>query len=334
MKRVTMADVAEKANVSKSTVSQYLNNRFDYMSKQTRDRIKIAIEELGYQPNFVARSLKQKSTSTIGVIVANILHTFSTQVLRAIEDYFNEHGFHAIVCNSYNDPVKELRYLEMLRAKQVDGLIVVPTGGNLDVYQRMIDEQFPLVFMDRIVEELRVDSILLDNEAASFIAVQHLKEKGYYRLGILTSSLKGNITPRIERVKSFRKALQMFNLPIYEDFIQGYEQNEYQFRLKELLSLPQPPEALLAGNDFSLMEILQFVKDHRIVIPEQLAVISVDEVSFADIYSPGLTTINQPTFEMGTQAAEMLWKKIKKEHNQSTNIIHRFKPELVVRDSC
>jgi LacI family kdg operon repressor len=334
MKRVTMAEVAEKAEVSKSTVSQYLNKRFDYMGEQTRERIKIAIEELGYQPNFIARSLKQKSTSTIGIIVANIVHTFSTQVIRAIEDFFNEQGFHVIVCNAYNDPVKELRYIEMLRAKQVDGLVVVPTGGNVDIYKQMVDEEFPLVFMDRIVEDLLVDSILLDNEAASTIAVQHLKEKGYQRLGIITSSLKAGITPRVERVEGFKKALTHFELPIYDEFIKGFEPNEYQIGLEQLISLPEPPEALLAGNDFSLMEILQFTKDHKIDIPSQLAIISVDEVSFADVYSTGLTTINQPTTKMGTKAAQILMEKIKKEKTESKTYIHRFKPELIIRESC
>lgn len=112
MKTVTMADVAQHAKVSKSTVSQYLNKRFDYMGEDTKKRIEAAINELGYRPNIVARSLKQKSTTTIGVIVANILHSFSTQVIRAIEDMCHDSDFHTIVCNADDDPIKEKSILK------------------------------------------------------------------------------------------------------------------------------------------------------------------------------------------------------------------------------
>lgn len=140
------------------------------MSEETKRRIENAISELGYQPNIVARSLKQKKkTSTIGVIVANILHSFSTKVIRAIEDFCNDNDFHVIVCNADDDPVKEANYINMLRAKQVDGLIVFPTGGNLELYEMMIEQNFPLVFVDRIIDGLSVDTILLDNEKAAYL---------------------------------------------------------------------------------------------------------------------------------------------------------------------
>ena len=117
MKRVTIADVAREANVSKSTVSQYMNKRYEYMAENTKDRIEEAVRVLGYQVNFVARSLKQKRTSTIGVIVANILHAYSTQVIRSIEDVCNAKDIHVIVCNADDNPVKERKYINMLRAK-------------------------------------------------------------------------------------------------------------------------------------------------------------------------------------------------------------------------
>jgi LacI family kdg operon repressor len=139
MEKVTMADVAKEAGVSKSTVSQYLNKRYEYMSEKTKQKIKEAIEQLGYQPNYLARSLKQKRTSMVGVIVANILHYFSTSVTRGIEDFCQEHDLHAIVCNADDNPEKEKKYIEMLRAKQVDGLIVLQIGQNNDLYHRMVE---------------------------------------------------------------------------------------------------------------------------------------------------------------------------------------------------
>ena len=159
MKKMTIGDVAKHASVSKSTVSQYLNKRYKYMSEQTRERVAASIEELDYRPNIVARSLKQKSTFTIGVIVANILHSFSTQIIRAIENKFHEKGFHIIVCNADDEPDKEKDYIEMLMAKQVDGIIIFPTGGNVSLYEQMKKTDFPIVFMDRTIMILKLKQL-------------------------------------------------------------------------------------------------------------------------------------------------------------------------------
>ena len=163
---------SKACEVSKSTVSQFLNKRYEYMSELTRERIELAIEELDYRPNIVARSLTQKSTFTVGVIVANILHSFSTHIIRAIENKFYEKGFHIIVCNADDEPDKEKEYIEMLMAKQVDGIIIFPTGGNVDLYKRMKKSGFPLVFMDRTIADLGIETVLLDNDKACGIGCQ------------------------------------------------------------------------------------------------------------------------------------------------------------------
>ncbi|MGO4889184.1 LacI family DNA-binding transcriptional regulator [Anaerobacillus sp. MEB173] len=333
MRKVTITDVAKKANVSKSTVSQYLNKRFDYMAEKTKERIEQAIEELGYKPNIVARSLKQKSTSTIGVIVANILHAFSTQVIRAIEDYCHEYGFHIIVCNADDEPEKEKKYIEMLLAKQVDGLIIFPTVGNVDTYQDLVKANYPVVFIDRMVHDVKIPSVMLNNEKASDLAVTHFAEKGYKKIGIITTSVSHNVTPRIERVKGFKKSLVENNLPVINDFIKSLEVDEIQQGLKDMLQQENCPDALLAGNDLVLMEILKYVKDHSINIPTELAVIGIDDVEFAGVYYPTLTTIAQPTFEMGLKAATLILDKLQNKEIDSEEI-YRFEPTLISRESC
>ncbi|MFX0560484.1 LacI family DNA-binding transcriptional regulator [Tepidibacillus infernus] len=334
MKRVTMADVAKHASVSKSTVSQYLNKRYDYMGHETKQRIEDAIKELGYQPNFVARSLKQKRTSTIGVIVANILHSFSTQVIRSIEDACRERDFHVIVCNADDDPIKEENYINMLRAKQVDGIIIFPTGGNLELYQSMVDENYPIVFVDRFVDHVNVDSILLNNEKAAFLAVEHFVKRGHQRIGIITTSLIRNITPRVERINGFVKALKEHHLPIRDEYIKGLEVEKIKDGLAEMLNLKEPPTALLAGNDLALMEVLNYLKENHLTIPKDLAIIGVDDVPFANIFDPPLTTISQPAFEMGKKAAKLLLDKIDDKENINEINIHRFEPKLMIRRSC
>jgi LacI family transcriptional regulator, kdg operon repressor len=334
MKKVTIADVAQRAGVSKSTVSQYLNQRYDYMGEQTKARIEEAIAVLDYSPNILARSLKQKSTTTIGVIVANILHVFSTQVIRAIEDVCNEHNFHVIICNADDNPEKEKKYIEMLRAKQVDGIIAVPTGGNVALYQDLVKENYPIVFIDRLMNGVKIDTVLLDNEKASFLAVEALIKHGYSEIAMMSPPLDPYMTPREERLNGYKKALQQHQILLNERYLVTCEISEMQVAIEQLIHLPAPPKAILAMNDRVLTEVLTYVKKHKLLIPEDIAVIGIDDVPFADIYNPALTTVAQPAFEMGEKAANLLFERIQNKDHSNQAQVYRFEPSIIVRESC
>ncbi|GAB2557807.1 LacI family kdg operon repressor [Gracilibacillus alcaliphilus] len=334
MKKVTIADVAALAGVSKSTVSQYLNNRFDYMGEATKQKIAAAIQQLNYRPNMVARSLKQKSSTTIGVIVANILHVFSTQVIRAIEDFCQEKGFHVIVCNADDNPDKERNYIQMLRAKQVDGIIVFPTGDNVELYQQLLDEQYPLVFMDRIVAELDIPAVLLDNHQAVRFVVAEILEKGYQRPAIVSSPLSPQLTPRVERVHRFQQVLAEQELDLFDDYIVSGEMSELQPKLAKLFDKEQPPDVVFAINDRVLHEVLAYTRSQQMKIPDDVGVISIDDVSFAHFYTPPLSTISQPAFDMGRKAAEVLFAFIHPSGQPQPATIYRFEPILNRRESC
>lgn len=331
MTKVTMADVATFAGVSKSTISQYVNKRYKFMSESTKIRIEEAIKELNYRPNSVARSLKQKSTFTIGVIVSNILHAFSTQVIRSIEDYFHSKDFHVIVCNADDNPEKEERYIQMLRDKQVDGLIVFPTGENLELYEEMVRTNYPVVFLDRRIPELPISSVLLDNEQAVKMAVEHLVKKGHKNIALMTNAIH-RVYPRQERVRVFKELSSVHQLPIDDGYIVSKDIGHLKESLGNLLAM-KPVDAIIAGNDLALLEILNYVKEHHIEIPKDLALISIDDVSFGNLYNPGLTVIAQPTFEMGKKAAELLHGKIKGDLEEEEQI-YLFQPLFIERDSC
>ncbi|WP_174614460.1 LacI family DNA-binding transcriptional regulator [Virgibacillus ihumii] len=332
-KKVTITDVAKQANVSKSTVSQYLSGRFEYMGIETKTRIKNAISNLEYQPNIVARSLKKKKTSTIGVIVANILHSYSTQVLRSIENVCNKNGYSTIICNADDNSIKEKKYIETLLAKQVDGLIVLPTSGNMEIYEKLLMQNFPIVFLDRLVNGLNVDTVLLDNEKASKLAVEHLLDNEYKNIAMVTTSLIDNVTPRVERINGYVNSLEEHGIPINDEYIKGLDLNSLQGGLEELFSLEKPPSAVISGNDFTLMEILKYAFYHDIKIGEDIGLITIDEVSFGSIHSPTLTTIAQPTFEMGTEVAKILLDKINNKKTNSKPRVHRHEPSLIIRNS-
>ena len=334
MKNITMADVAEHAKTSKSTVSQYLNKRYEYMSENTRKRIEAAIEELNYHPNSVARSLKQKATYTVGVIVANILHSFSTHIIRTLETEFNKQGFHTIICNADDDPEKERNYIEMLLAKQVDGLIIFPTGENLDLYEQMKVRNFPIVFMDRKVDAQAIDTIMLDNHKATGLAVDRLIAGNYSKISIITTSVIRNISPRIERIEGYRQALQKHSLPLREDYIKTADAEDLQDVLGELFEMDAPPEAILAANDIVLVEVLKYIKEKNLSIPDDVAVIGIDEVPFAEFFTPPITIVEQPKIEMANLAAEMLLEKINGHKEGEGPTVHRMQPNLIDRQSC
>jgi len=328
MKNPTIDDVAKKAGVSKSTVSQYLNQRYKYMSEKTKLKIEGVIKELNFVPNNLARSLKQKRTSMVGVIVANIIYNISTHIVRGIEDEFQKSGIQVIICNADENPEKERNYIEMLKSRQVDGLLVFPTGKNVDLYNQLIDEKYPLVFLDRIVEGVAVQSILLDNEAAANMAVQEFIKNGHKKIGIITMPITSpHITPRIERLSGYKKALERNGIDIREDYIYNVPKEEIQNSVSSLLALSDPPTALLAANDIVLKEVLLAAKHNNITVPKDIAVIGIDDVSFARIHNPTITTVAQPAYEMGKTAARILLESIEKEKD-ITPITFRFPPTL------
>ncbi|MRH44479.1 LacI family DNA-binding transcriptional regulator [Aquibacillus halophilus] len=329
MGKTTMADVAKKAGVSKSTVSQFLNERYEYMSPDTRIRIEAAIDELNYQPNYLARSLKQKRTSTVGIIVANIMHQFSTEVSRSVEDYFNKHNMHAIVCNADNDPEKEKKYIEMLRAKQVDGLIIFPTAQNADIYKNMIKEEYPVVFMDRKVPDLQAPTVVSQNIEATYSAIQHFIDNGHERIAIATEPL--TISPRIERHEGYKKALHANGIKINPEFQISTSIDKIKKELDRLFQLDAPPTAILAGNDIVFIEVLEFAKEKKLEVGESFALVVFDNIPFAHFVHPPVTTIAQSAYMMGEKAADLLLKQINKEQIDRHEV--SFPCELIIRDS-
>ncbi|MFZ4451768.1 LacI family DNA-binding transcriptional regulator [Salibacterium aidingense] len=330
-KKITISDVAKHAEISKSTVSQYLNKRFEYMGEETKQRIRESIMELGYSPNFLARSLKQKKTFTIGIIVANILHGFSTHVIRAVEDACNEQNIHVIVCNTDEDPKKEQKYVQMLQAKQVDGFIIFPAGDNEALYRELLEQNIPLVFVDRIIPELQVSTVLTDNEQASDMAVSHFAEKGHQHIGFAVPPLKPTMTPRTERLSGFKKAMRKYGLPLQEEFIYSHDLETMPARLKTEFQKQHKPTALLASNDLTLIEVLNFCKEEGVRIPEDLSIISIDDMPLASVYNPAITAIDQPAFAIGEKAASLLFDLMNEE--EAPPAVHRYAPAFLERDT-
>lgn len=333
MKKVTMQDVAKKAGVSKTTVSHYINNRYEYMAEDTKKRIEKAINDLGYIPNYIAKSLKQKKTFTIGVIVANIIHSFSNEIIRAIEDVCEENDVHIFVCNADDNPAKEKSYMDMLIAKQVDGLIIFPTGGNLNYYHKLKKSNFPIVFIDRKIEPCIYPTFMLDNKKAASIAVNELIKSNKKKIGLVSTAIDKEITPRIERIESFKKTLIDNGYKINEDWIIATNRENIINELEVIWSKDTFPDAIFAVNDLSLIELLKFIRSKNLNIPEQVSVISIDDSPFLEISTPPTSVVKQPTFDIGRDAAIKLLELISNEDLKDVYDVNRYTPILIRRGS-
>ncbi|MDR3559837.1 MAG: LacI family DNA-binding transcriptional regulator [Negativicutes bacterium] len=331
---ITIVDVARQAGVSKSTVSRYLNNKYECMSGETRERIAGVIAELDYHPNAVARSLKQKKTHTVGAIIANILNPFSTSVIRGIEDYCKKSGFNLILCNADDDPTKEKEYIEMLTAKQIDGLIINTTGRNNDIVCA-VNQSLPVVLIDRKVPEINIDTVAVDNIKGAALAITHLVRQGYRRIAMFTLPYD-SISPRRERVQGYRQALAEHGIAFQSELLveTAPEAETVREKLLALMAGSREPLAIFGMNNLMTMAIIKALKKMNVNIPRDIALLGFDDWEWAELLDPPITVVRQPTYQIGWRAATLLIKRAKSRGRQQRPSLVVFEPELVARRSC
>jgi LacI family kdg operon repressor len=329
--KVTMKDVAEYAGVSKSTVSQYLNKRYSYMSSATREKIRIAIDELGYYPNQVAKSLKQKNTHMIAFICATLSSRFSLELVAVIERVFQNAGYSVIIASTEDNPTKEQALINSFVARQVDGIIVFPTEENRDFYKTLHNRNFPIVFIDRVLEQIDVPSVLLNNQKAGYEATKVLLENGHRNIGMVTFPLGNNITTRVERIQGYRDALGEVADESNEHIVScSIEQLDNE--LTDLIIKQSEITALILSNDILLEHALIWTKRHRIQVPNKISLVGIDDVVFARLFDPEITTLAQPIAEIGSKAAEILLNMVTT-NEVADNKVYRYLPEMKLRNS-
>lgn len=328
----TRDDVARLAGVSSATVSYVVNNGPRHVKENTRRKVLRAIEQLSYQPSAVARSLRTKKTLTIGVIVSDILNPVFSAIAKGIEDEILPLNYGMILCNSDEDPDRELTFLNMLLSKQVDGIILLPTGENVRFLLSLAAEKFPLVLLDRLIEGMEVDHLLFDNERGAYKATRHLLEQGHKRIGLV--SLPTHLTPGRERVSGYDRALREAGLPYDPTLVfEGSFKAEKGPQLAEpLFSLADPPTALLVSSNRLFIGVSEYVKEHHIRIPEDIAVVVFDDVPYFSYSTPSITAVRSDADAFGRQAAGLLKQAITLDGSHKPQVI-RFPIDLIVRES-
>ena len=329
----SIKDVASRAGVSATTVSAYLNKSAP-VNKATAKKIKEAIEELGYKPNLIARSLRQKKTNTVGLIVGNILSHFYSVIAKSVEDTARKYGFSTILCNGDDDPQKELEYIKVLESSRVEGIILTPTGKNGGYIKEIIESGMKIVLIDRLVDGVNCNGVMVDNKNGSYKAVKYLIERGYKKIGIISGSM--DITTGKERLDGYLKAIREANLPENKDLIKiGDFKKESGINLsKELLEGSNIPDAIFSTNLEMTKGVLTVISQKGLKVPEDIGLVSFDDSDLNQLFNPPITVISQPVYEIGSTAMEIMINEIKSDKNiEKAPIMKILKTKLIKRAS-
>ncbi|EFU2053229.1 LacI family transcriptional regulator [Escherichia coli] len=327
----TISDVAKKARVSTATVSRVLANS-DSVTEKTRDRVMAAVEALNYKPNVMARNLRVSATRAILVVVPDISNLFFSEILRGIEFVASKSGYQVLLGDSDNRLEREVEYLDFLRQRQADGMILLTARMDQSLLES-IAAQYPVVLGCEYFDEgSAIQTVSVDNVSAGYRAAEHLIKLGHKRIGYI-SGPSGIILSR-DRLRGFQQALSDHGLPLEELLIEegaftydsGYEV------MQRYLALASRPTAVFAANDEMAIGAIKAARKAGLDVPTDLAVMGMDNIKFASIFEPAVTTIAQPMYEIGCTAMELLLKVINKEEIPQKKFV--LKDELIVRESC
>ena len=326
----TIRDVAKKAGVSVATVSHVINGTRK-VAPETEARVRRAMEELGYQPNAIAQSLRKRTTYAVGILVSDITNPFFATLVRGAEDAALEAGYSVIVCNSDEDPQKEDMYIRALWRRRIDGMLIAPTrDGTSPAIQELVQRKLPFVFVDRRAKGIEADAVLSDNIGGAYLVTKHLIERGHKRIGIVLG-IPGATTTE-ERLLGYRQALEETGLPFTEDLVVwgGYRMEGGRKACAKLLSLSDPPTAIFSTNNLMTVGVLQELSHRSIKIPEEVAVVGFDDLEWAEIVYPPLTVVAQRPYEIGYQAFKILLRRLNRSEGMQEV---RVSVELKIRRS-
>ncbi|QNG61658.1 LacI family DNA-binding transcriptional regulator [Bacillus sp. PAMC26568] len=327
---VRIKDVAKKANVSTATVSRVLSKP-DTVKEETIKKVLEVIKELNYQPNALARQLRRLETKTILVVVPDITNTFFSKVLRGIESVAVASGYQVLLVDAANDVERETGYLNILRQRKADGLVLLTARMKADMVVT-IAREYPVVLACEYIEGSNIPSISIDNVSAARKATVHLINLDHKRIGFISGPLNDVVGQ--DRLKGFYQAMAQYNLMVEPVLVQegnfSYECG-YNIMMK-FLALSNTPTAVFAANDEMAFGAIKAIKSKGLSVPHDISVMGFDDIKFSSIIEPALTTIAQPAFDIGTKAMELLIRLMNKEEIEKSQYI--LEDQLIIRDSC
>jgi LacI family transcriptional regulator len=331
VKAASIYDVAREAGVSVFTVSAVVNKK-SHVGKKLLDRVEAAIKKLNYRPNLIARSLAKQRTHTIGMIVPDIANPFFPMVVRGAEDAAQKQGYNLLLCNSDDNLDKEESAVELLLSKRVDGILLTKAAEDFrPALRQMIKEvNIPFVLVMRTSPKLTKDAVITDDYQGAYDAVCHLARSGRSRIGLISGPLR--ISNAKARWQGFHDALKDRNL-IYDPelVVEGDYRIESGFRAGHAL-LSHRPDGVYVANHLMTVGLLKAAEEMGLKCPEDFGLVSFDDYPWLGIFRPRLTTVELPKHQLGSEAAELLIRRIAGDRTKA--VVRKLQPELRIRESC
>lgn len=304
----TIYDVARRADVSPATVSRVVNGRAN-VDAALAERVRRAMEDLNYRPNAVARNLRRSRTSFWAMIISDIDNPFFTAMFRGVEDVAQPAGYSMLLCNTDEDPDREELYVNGAMAEQIAGMIICPTTSSPHV-KRLVDAGVPVVVVDRQLPDVGVDTVLADNENGAAAATRHLIESGYRRIACITGPVGLYTAER--RLAGYQRALHEAGRAFDPALVRraDFRRDGGHRAMASLLSESSPPDAVFVTNNRMTVGAVECIFNRGVAVPAELGVVSFDDMPWPDLVRPALTTVAQPTYELGRTAADLLRRRL------------------------
>jgi len=328
---ITIKDIAKEANVSITTVSRVINNIDEGVGKDTKEKILKIMKKLDYRPNGIARGLVTKKTNSLGLILPDITNPFFPDLVRGVEDTAHIYGYNIILCNTDDDIAKEKTYIEVLKEKCIDGIVYTSTiQSDYNNVNTLLKYDIPFVMLDRLIDVKGVPHIYDDGESGMYETIRYLIKNNHKRIAYISGPMTNY--PAIQRYKGFKRALDEAGLRPDEDLIlEGNFKMSGGFKcMTEIINKKKEFTAVACANDLMAVGALECLRGNSLRVPDDISVTGYDDIYVANVMTPKLTTVAQPTYDMGCMSARMLIKLIEGENSEGEIIL---KPKLVIRES-
>lgn len=331
-KRATIKDIAREASVSGTTISRYLNGKFEYMSGETRQKIEKVIEELDYRPSNIARSLKSNESKVIGAVIADIENYFSTQIIKGLMDKANELGYSLMISVSNNDVKKEKEGIERFLDNRVDGLIINTVFGN-EIYLQQVQKKVPVVFIDRGIAEFEADTVTTNNFEMGLQMMDHLVTSQFRSIGYFTEEI-GNNTVRQERYRAFQTAAQIHEKTLTSTHeVDIHNEGSVKKQLNQFYRSPEP-RVIFCNNGVVMQTVLKVMKDSGYQLTKDFSLCGYDNWLWASLVGEdGLTAIEQDSYALGTESVDLIYKRLNDKEMDEKAVNISLEGRLIVRGS-
>jgi LacI family transcriptional regulator len=321
--KLTIKDIARLCDVSVTTVSRVINNKTESIGEKTVVRVKQKIEEVGFQPNSIARSMVSGQTHTIGLVIPDVRNPFFSELARGVEDFMNNRKYGVFLCNTDSSMDKEHQYIDLMKGKISDGMIFT-TQNNYELtpyFTDLLKNEYPMVLIERYIEGIKdIPGIYLDNRGGAKNLCKFILDKGHKKIACITGP-KATTNARM-RLNGYKDALIEADLPIQESLI---VEGDYRYEggyscMKKLLKYRENFTAVFACNDMMAFGAYKAIEEEHLSVPDDISLAGFDNIKYPDVFKPKLTSVNLPSYDLGWKAAEMLMKVIDKEKLEQIGI--------------